>query len=109
MPIKGRRARTGRKVFGRAAEGRGAARVDDVVAAEAKVRDVHVALGVEQHVFGLEVAVHDVDRVQVRERAHELGGEEAHHGLGEDAEALEVEKELAAAAAGERYKGVEES
>jgi hypothetical protein len=59
---------------------------------------VHVPLRVQQHVLGLEVAVHDVDGVQVPQRAHQLCRKEAHHGLGEDAEALEVKEELPAAA-----------
>jgi hypothetical protein len=57
-----------------------------------------VALRVQQHVLGLEVPVHNVDGVQVAQRGHQLRREKAHHGLGEGAEALQVEKQLPARA-----------
>jgi hypothetical protein len=41
---------------------------------EAKVRDAHVALVVEQDVLGLAVTVHDAVRVKVVEAEKDLGG-----------------------------------
>jgi hypothetical protein len=44
---------------------------------EPEVRDLRLAVGVDEHVVGLEVAVHDADRVGRREPARRLG-EHAH-------------------------------
>ena len=88
-----------REVLGRAAE-RVRAAVDgvDVLLREPEVGQAHVALVVQQHVFGLEVAVDDVHLVQVLEREHDLRDVEAAARLVELALAAQVEEELAARA-----------
>jgi len=44
----------------------------DAVLGEPKVRQLHVAVNVEQDVLGLEVAVDDVERVKVGQRTAHL-------------------------------------
>lgn len=53
-----------------------------------------MALRVEQDVLGLEVTIDDVERVQVTQRAGDLGGVEARPRLQEAALALQVVEEL---------------
>ena len=53
---------------------------------EAEVRDLDVALLVEQKILGLEIAVDDVQPVDVLERERDLGGVEASARLRELAE-----------------------
>lgn len=67
----------GCEVLRRAAEGVGRLGCAHVKLAEAEVAQCNVARVVEENVLGLEVAVHDVEAVQVLEREQELGGVEA--------------------------------
>lgn len=50
---------------------------------EAEVGDLDVAVGAEEDVLGLEVAVDDVERVEVVEREGDLGGVELGDRVGE--------------------------
>jgi hypothetical protein len=71
------------------------ARAAGVAGATYKICEMDVALGVEQHVVGLDVAVHDALLVDVAHRAAELGDPEAHGLLGEGL-ARDVEAQVAA-------------
>ena len=57
---------------------------------EAEVRDLDVAVKIEQDVLRLEVAVDDVERVQVVERERDLGRVELGYGVRESLEGTEV-------------------
>lgn len=50
---------------------------------EPEVGDFDVSVGAEEDVLGLEVAVDDVERVEVVEREGHFGGEELSYGVGE--------------------------
>jgi hypothetical protein len=86
----------GREVLGRAAERVRAVAVLHVDLAEAKVAERDVAVVVQQDVLRLEVAVHDVERVQVLEHEEELRAVEARVLLAEALLLLQVVEELAA-------------
>lgn len=80
--------------LGRTAEGgRGAVGLD-VLLAQAEVGEDDVTLRVQQDVLGLQVPVDDVERVQVAQRASDLGGVETSPRLQEAALTLEVVEEL---------------
>lgn len=76
-----------------AERGRGAVGLD-VLLAKAEVGEDDVTLRVQQDVLGLQVPVDDVERVQVAQRARDLGGVETRPWLQEAALTLEVVEEL---------------
>ena len=87
----------GRHVRGRAAEGGGAVvERRHRLLRQPEVGEADVALGVEQDVLGLEVAVDDVVAVELLQREHDLGAVQPHAPLVEGALAPQVEEELAA-------------
>ena len=61
---------------------------------QAKVGDHDVALAVEENVFRLQVAVDNVERVQVRDRRDDFGRVEAHALFGKSPFSFQVEKEF---------------
>ena len=64
----------GRQVLGRAAEAVGSGGgACDALLGEAKVREADVAPGIQQHILRLEIAVHDVQAVNVIDRQGDLG------------------------------------
>ena len=68
----------GRKVFRSAAERvRPRNVIVDALFAQSKIGQADVTAGVEQHVLGLEIAVDDVQPVDVLKRERDLGGVEA--------------------------------
>ena len=69
-----------RRVVGRAAAGVGAIAH---LLGKAEVAQLDVALGVQEHVLGLEVTIDDFVHVDVGEREHERGDVEARDLLGD--------------------------
>ena len=85
-----------RKIFGSTTEGICGIRVLHIQLAETEVAQRDMPRVVEQDIFRLQVAVYDVEAVQVLERAQELSSVEARAVLVELALALEVVEQLAA-------------
>ena len=88
--------RFGREVERRAAESRRPVLLADVLLGEAKVRELDVAVVVDQDVLGLEVPVDDVQLVQLAERQRQLRQEELRLGDGERLLVAQVVVELTA-------------
>uniref|UniRef100_A0A182Q467 Uncharacterized protein n=1 Tax=Anopheles farauti TaxID=69004 RepID=A0A182Q467_9DIPT len=82
-----------REILGRAAQRPGSA-LDAL--REPKVRHLQVALRVDQQILRLQIAVDQIEIVQVLEREHDLGGVEARVRLGEPADLAQVREHLAA-------------
>eukprot|EP01136_Pigoraptor_vietnamica_P018408 Opistho-1_new@5380 len=85
----------GRNVVGRSAERRRRRGANNVLLAHAKVRELHVTVGVEEDVVELEVAVDDALVVKELKRRHNLGRVEPRSVLVEAAVALDLEHEVA--------------
>ena len=51
--------------------------------AQAKIRQQHVALSVQEAIFGLQIAVDNTERMQMLQRQHQLSNVEASHILRE--------------------------
>ena len=88
--------RFGREVERRAAECRRPVLLADVLLGEAKVRELDVAVVVDQDALGLEVPVDDVQLVQLAERQRQLRQEELRLGDGEGLLVAQVVVELTA-------------
>eukprot|EP01139_Manchomonas_bermudensis_P005649 Amastigsp_a175486_287.p2 type:complete len:380 gc:universal Amastigsp_a175486_287:226-1365(+) len=85
-----------RKILGGSAERPRGLALAHALFAEPKVCDAHVAFVRDQNVLGLEIAVHNVEAVEVLERARQLGSVEL-TALGREADfLLEMEEQLAA-------------
>ena len=65
-----------------------------VLLAQAEVGEDNVSLGVQQDVLGLQVAVHDVEGVEVAQRAGDLRSVEPGPGFQEAAFSLQVVEQL---------------
>uniref|UniRef100_A0A182TKX5 Uncharacterized protein n=1 Tax=Anopheles melas TaxID=34690 RepID=A0A182TKX5_9DIPT len=83
----------GREILGRAAQRPGSA-LDAL--GEAEIGHLQVALRVDQQVFRLQIAIDQVEIVQILERQHNLGGVEARVRLREAAHLSQVREHLAA-------------
>jgi len=85
----------GSQVFGGSAKGVGKLTGAQVRFAETEITQGDVASGIEQNVFGLEIAVDDIVLVQMFEGEDEFGNVESSAFLGEATLALQVPEELA--------------
>uniref|UniRef100_A0A182INX3 Uncharacterized protein n=1 Tax=Anopheles atroparvus TaxID=41427 RepID=A0A182INX3_ANOAO len=83
----------GRQVLGRTAQRPGAT-LDAL--GEPEIGHLQVALGVDQQVFRLEIAIDQVEIVEILERQHDLGGVEARVRLREAADLPQVREHLTA-------------
>mmetsp|Transcript_41763 Transcript_41763/g.72484 ORF Transcript_41763/g.72484 Transcript_41763/m.72484 type:complete len:216 (-) Transcript_41763:370-1017(-) len=88
-----------REVLGGAAEGgcgrfHGAQSKGGNSFGQAEVRQLDVAILVQQHVLWLQITVHNRVGVQMRQSQRNLGGIKAHHALGEAPQLLQVEEQL---------------
>lgn len=84
------------EIFGRANDGSGSLPLGDEFG-ESVVGEGHVPIRVHEDVFWFEVAIHDVEGVEVLEGEEDLGGVEEGGVLGEELDLLEVGEEFSSA------------
>jgi hypothetical protein len=68
----------------------------DSFLAQSEIDKADMSLGVEQHVLGLQVSVHDAVRVQAFERQNDLGAVVTSTFLGETTVRFQMEEQLTA-------------